>query len=175
MNDKIKSEELREKIIKKFNILIEDLDISRKLEKGIYNYSIDYADELGVIKKWDNKSFYDIYIHKCMSIYSNIDSECYIKNKRLLDRLKNKEFKPYELPYIKSIYTFPENWKTLIDEKSKRDKVLYEVKKEAATDQFKCSKCKKRECVFFELQTRSADESMTVFITCLNCGKRWTM
>ena len=34
----------------------------------------------------------------------------------------------------------PENWKELIDEKYRKDKVLYETKKEAMTDQFKCGK-----------------------------------
>ena len=28
----------------------------------------------------------------------------------------------------------------------------------------------KRECSYYELQIRSADESATLFITCLNCG-----
>ena len=39
---------------------------------------------------------------------------------------------------------FPEHWKELIDEKYRRDKILYETK-EAMTDQFKCSKCHSRE------------------------------
>ena len=68
---------------------------------------------------------------------------------------------------------FPENWKELIDEKYRRDKILYETKKEAMTDQFKCGKCSSRETCYFEMQTRSADEPMTIFITCLNCGNRW--
>ena len=114
-----------------------------------------------------------MYIKKVVSVYANLKKDSYIGNDRLLDRLKNKEFKPQEIPFMKPIYSFPENWKTLIDEKYKRDKVLFETKKEAATDQFKCSKCKKNECVFYELQTRSADESMTIFVICLNCGKRW--
>ena len=71
------------------------------------------------------------------------------------------------------VSTFPENWKVLIDKKYERDKILYESKPEAMTDQYKCGKCKKRETSFYELQTRSADEPMTTFITCLNCGHRW--
>jgi len=43
----------------------------------------------------------------------------------------------------------------------------------AATDQFKCYKCKKRKCTYYEMQTRSADEPMTTFVTCLSCGNRW--
>lgn len=44
---------------------------------------------------------------------------------------------------------------------------------EAETDMFQCSRCKKRQTTFFQLQTRSADEPMTVFIKCIPCGKRW--
>ena len=68
---------------------------------------------------------------------------------------------------------FPEHWKKIMDEKYKRDKMLYEEKHEAMTDAFKCGRCKSRECTYYELQTRSADESMTTFITCLKCGNRW--
>ncbi len=42
-----------------------------------------------------------------------------------------------------------------------------------ATDEFKCHKCKKRRCTYYQKQTRSADEPMTTFITCLECGYRW--
>jgi DNA-directed RNA polymerase subunit M/transcription elongation factor TFIIS len=39
--------------------------------------------------------------------------------------------------------------------------------------EFKCSKCKGTRTTFYALQTRSADEPMTLFVTCLTCGKRW--
>mmetsp|Transcript_84593 Transcript_84593/g.225942 ORF Transcript_84593/g.225942 Transcript_84593/m.225942 type:complete len:132 (-) Transcript_84593:47-442(-) len=42
-----------------------------------------------------------------------------------------------------------------------------------ATDMFECGKCKKRKTTFYQKQTRSADEPMTIFITCLNCGHEW--
>jgi len=42
-----------------------------------------------------------------------------------------------------------------------------------SSDMFKCGKCKKSECTFYQKQTRSADEPMTVFITCKNCGHEW--
>ncbi len=97
----------------------------------------------------------------------------YVKNNRLLSRLIKNEFTPEQLVNMSPQDMFPENWKELIDEKYRREKILYETKKEAMTDQFKCSKCKSRETAYFEMQTRSADEPMTIFITCLNCGKRW--
>lgn len=41
------------------------------------------------------------------------------------------------------------------------------------TDQFKCSKCGKRNTTYNQVQTRSADEPMTTFVYCNECGKRW--
>lgn len=33
---------------------------------------------------------------------------------------------------------------------------------QAETDAFKCSKCNQRKCTYYQMQTRSADEPMTV-------------
>jgi len=41
------------------------------------------------------------------------------------------------------------------------------------TDEFKCGKCKERNCSYYQQQTRGADEPMTTFVTCLTCGNRW--
>jgi len=38
---------------------------------------------------------------------------------------------------------------------------------------FKCGKCGKRRTTYTQLQTRSADEPMTTFVLCLDCGNRW--
>jgi len=38
---------------------------------------------------------------------------------------------------------------------------------------FKCGKCKSQETWFYQLQTRSADEPMTNFVTCSKCGNKW--
>nr|XP_029711696.1 transcription elongation factor S-II-like isoform X2 [Aedes albopictus] len=41
------------------------------------------------------------------------------------------------------------------------------------TDLLKCGKCKKRNCTYNQLQTRSSDEPMTTFVMCNECGHRW--
>lgn len=41
------------------------------------------------------------------------------------------------------------------------------------TDLLKCGKCKKRNCTYNQIQTRSADEPMTTFVLCIECGHRW--
>jgi len=44
---------------------------------------------------------------------------------------------------------------------------------QAMTDEYKCGRCKQRKCKYSQAQTRSADEPMTTFVTCLVCGNRW--
>ncbi|NXQ39814.1 TCEA3 protein, partial [Catharus fuscescens] len=41
------------------------------------------------------------------------------------------------------------------------------------TDLFQCSKCRKKNCTYNQVQTRSADEPMTTFVLCNECGNRW--
>ncbi|KAF7728218.1 RNA polymerase II elongation factor [Apophysomyces ossiformis] len=44
---------------------------------------------------------------------------------------------------------------------------------QAETDMFMCGKCRTRKCTYFQMQTRSADEPMTTFVTCVTCGNHW--
>ncbi|WRT69254.1 transcription elongation factor S-II [Kwoniella shivajii] len=44
---------------------------------------------------------------------------------------------------------------------------------QAETDAFKCGRCQQRKCTYYQMQTRSADEPMTTFVTCTNCNNRW--
>lgn len=168
--------DLREKFIElianKNNIKLNKTQI-KDLEIGIYNWSIDFADKHQIIKNWENNKFKKIYINKCVSIISNLDEELYLKNKTLYNRLKDGEFLPHELPYLSLEEIYPEKWNYIIDDIHKKEEATMNNKNISKTDQFKCGKCKKRECSYYELQIRSADESATLFITCLNCGAHW--
>ncbi|XP_034083626.1 transcription elongation factor A protein 3 isoform X2 [Gymnodraco acuticeps] len=42
-----------------------------------------------------------------------------------------------------------------------------------SSDMFQCSKCRKKNCTYNQVQTRSADEPMTTFVLCNECGNRW--
>ncbi|XP_058110672.1 transcription elongation factor TFIIS-like [Magnolia sinica] len=58
-----------------------------------------------------------------------------------------------------------------------KEKALFECERggapEATTDQFKCGRCGQRKTTYYQLQTRSADEPMTTFVTCVNCNHHW--
>ena len=67
-------DEFRDNICKELNKLIPDIKICINLEKGIVNYSIKKANEINIVKKWDNVYFVQIYIDRLRSIMMNLES-----------------------------------------------------------------------------------------------------
>lgn len=58
-----------------------------------------------------------------------------------------------------------------------KEKALFDCERgsapKATTDQFKCGRCGQRKCTYYQMQTRSADEPMTTYVTCVNCNHHW--
>ena len=165
--------EPRESIITIFKELIDNEKLAKKIEESIFKSIFELAKERRVLRKWDNLVFKKMYINKARSLYTNLKKDSYVGNAKLIQRIKQRKFDLENIADMSFQALYPEHWKKLLDEKFKREKMMYEDKEEAMTDQFKCGRCKSRKCTYFELQTRSADEGMTTFITCINCGNRW--
>jgi transcription elongation factor S-II len=157
----------RENVILKLTTIIGDNKISENLEKGIYNYTLKECEEKNLLKKWSNESFVLIYIEKLRTLIINL------KDSNLLNNLLSKQVKAHEFVYMSHQELRPELWKSLIEEKKIKDENMYAPKIEASTDNFICGKCKSKKCTYYQLQTRSADEPMTTFVTCLDCGNRF--
>jgi transcription elongation factor S-II len=140
---------------------------SINLEKGIFNYALNEAKNKKVVKKWDNPYFVQIYVDRLRSIYFNLNNEDLIK------QINDGTIKAHMVAFMTHQEMRPEKWKDLIDAKIKRDKNKFETNIAAATDTFTCRKCKGNQCTYYQMQTRSADEPMTTFCTCILCGYRW--
>lgn len=63
----------------------------------------------------------------------------------------------------------------LEDDKKKVEELFSQGRKERSAGFMRCGKCKSTEVDVEQKQTRSADEPMTLFALCTNCGARWTM
>ena len=157
-------DKFRENVRTKLTPILDDEVLSTNLEKGIYNYSIKEANSKKIIKKWDNPYFSQLYLDRLRSVYVNL------KNIELLEQVKNKEITPQTLAFMTHQEMNPGQWKTLIEQKTKRDANKFTTNIQASTDMFTCRRCKSKRSSFFEMQTRSADEPSTIFITCLDCG-----
>ena len=142
-------------------------NMGKNLEKGIYNYCIHDAGKKNIVKKWDNEYFIHIYMDRLRSVYLNMNSNY------LIELVNTQKIKIHEIAFMTHQDMFPEKWKHLLDDKKIRDENKYTPKIEASTDNFTCWKCKSKKCTYYQLQTRSADEPMTTFVTCLSCGQRW--
>ncbi|XVF29731.1 hypothetical protein REPUB_Repub15cG0147200 [Reevesia pubescens] len=63
------------------------------------------------------------------------------------------------------------------ENKEIKEKALFDCERgvapKATTDQFKCGRCGQRKTTYYQMQTRSADEPMTTYVTCVNCSNRW--
>ncbi len=145
-----------------------------QLERAVYNNCIQEGAKYHVICDWSYPLFQKLYERKMRHICANLHPNCYIQNTKLLQRYKNKEFTFDDLMTWTETEIFPERNKELAEKQFQREQRLLEGNKANATDQFYCTRCHKRQCTYYELQTRSADEPMTIFVQCVNCGKRWT-
>lgn len=145
----------------------------RGLEKSIFDASYQSAQKQYIARNWKSKVFCEVYRQMVRSVVSNLHPQSPVGNTRLLLRVKEGEFSLSAIPFMSAYDMFPEKWFSLKDKLLQREQKILEGNKSRATDQFKCRRCHKSECTYYELQTRSADEPMTIFITCLNCGKEW--
>jgi transcription elongation factor S-II len=163
-------EQLRKNVCNMFKetFVIENENICKNIEISIFNYTLREASSKKIVKKWENKYFVQLYLNRLKSLKSNMET-----NPSLLSSIKNKKINKRSLETLSHREMNPSIWKKLIEAKVKRDKNMTSDNMMAATDQFKCYKCKKRKCTYYEMQTRSADEPMTTFVTCLSCGNRW--
>ena len=162
---KDKGKLFRSNIVDKMFSNITDKNNATNLEIGIFNYSLKEAKRKKILKKWENKKFQRIYLDRLRSIYINL------KNPLLLDQINSNEITPQYLAFMTHQEMNPNRWKSLIEMKMKRDDSKYNNNLQASTDMFTCKKCKSKRCTYYELQTRSADEPATIFVTCLDCGK----
>jgi transcription elongation factor S-II len=142
-------------------------------EIGLFNSTIDYCNQNRVPLTWKSDMFTEIYRSKSRCIFGNLKGNN--NNSRLMERLRMGEFTPHELATMSHDRLYPEHWKEIIDEEELRQKSAYEQQHVAKTDRYRCGKCHKNQCSYYELQTRSADEPSTLFISCINCGNRWKM
>jgi transcription elongation factor S-II len=136
------------------------------MERAIYNWTIKESGAKKIIKKWENPAFVVLYIERARTVFMNFSKE-------IADQLMSGDIIPQKYVFMTHQEMNMGRWSTLIERKKKRDESKYAKNIEASTDMFTCKKCRSKKCTYYELQTRSADEPATIFVTCLDCGKNW--
>jgi len=145
----------------------------KALERALLEHVATSAKKHYIPRNWKAVPFQELYKTQLRSLLWNIHPRSLVKNPRLLERCLAGEFPLAHIPSMSAYDMFPERWQELADKQLIREQKILEGNKSQATDEYKCNRCHKRQCTYYEMQTRSADEPTTIFITCLNCGKRW--
>ena len=145
----------------------------KKLELAILQISMKDAIGKYVNKNFDNNMFQICYMSAARRVLSNLDPSGYVKNQHLLPRILQGHLTIDHLTSMNVMDYAPSIYTPFRERLDLHETYLLEGNKAMATDLFKCHRCQKRECTYYELQTRSADEPMTKFITCINCGSHW--
>uniref|UniRef100_A0A7S3NK08 Transcription elongation factor S-II n=1 Tax=Aureoumbra lagunensis TaxID=44058 RepID=A0A7S3NK08_9STRA len=68
---------------------------------------------------------------------------------------------------------FQRDARSLDWDKRNRDRIMKEIGIDESKGMFQCAKCKSKRISNHAKQTRSADEPMTQFFECADCGNRW--
>lgn len=166
-SEETKRDELTVHMIHQANVFVEhplrkrvaELFGSDVIENAILNKCIQDAQRWLVDIDWGTPAFKEMYRSRAMSLYAS---------RKLADSMTPEEF-----VNTTEVDRHPERWVEPLKKIAELDKALYS-RKTTANILMYCSGCKRKSnCDYYQLQTRSADEPMTTFVTCLECDKRW--
>jgi transcription elongation factor S-II len=139
------------------------------LECAILQRCIRECLKQGIDTTWTNTGFWNHYRGRCIQFYENMRAN----DGAWITRLNAGEITPESFAELSAVDLCPERWKKRIEIQIEKDKHLY-TNTGTASIYFYCSGCKKKsKCDYYQMQTRSADEPMTTFVTCLECDKKW--
>ncbi len=164
-------------------------NIAKDIERGIMLYTLLIA---GVLMKnvtgWYSEEFRIIYHTKANAIVSSLSNYEFadelfyslIKHGLEVDEYEEKlqkTYAPIEIAFLKRSQLLPKLFEKVYENKMKhyQEIGLTDAKadfKEGGKSTVQCHKCRGFYTDYIQLQTRSADEPMTIFYRCRECGNR---
>lgn len=140
-------------------LLVRDKFGSQEIEDAILQRCVAEAQRWFIDIDWNCPAFREMYRARSIQLF---------QSRKLAGTMTSEEF-----ANTTEIDRHPERWAKIIQDILEKDKALYSKKTTASIAMY-CSGCKRKtKCDYYQMQTRSADEPMTTFVTCLECDKRW--
>lgn len=144
--------------------------LAEKIELGIFEYTMITIskDNNDVIEFMVN-----IYEDKIQDICKNLDTHNErIKNYTLRKLLLQKKLDPFFVAFMTPQQLHPVRWAKELERRRVIETTNNEQK---VTENYTCRKCGDKKSTTTQTQTRSADEPMTIFVTCLTCHNTFTI
>jgi transcription elongation factor S-II len=145
------------------------LRLSTNIEIAVYNHTLRTATDTKVATSWTNQAFVLLYNSYMRSVVSNMTRD------DMIHVFIDSSFDASVLE-TESIAQFnKDKWEPIVQQTTMMADGMYETNAEASSDDFVCRKpkCRSKKCSYYQMQTRSADEPMTTYVTCLDCGSRY--
>lgn len=167
-------ESTRAYVVKKFSQILDIPETSNlciNLEKSLNNWAVRRARYFSDQPAWDNPSFVNRYKHKFLELQAHI-----LRLDTLRDVIRDGTLKPTKLVEMPPSHLWPGGpYDAALTNRIYRDLRKADMARENKNLDgfFTCNRCKSKKTTYYQLQTRSADEPMTTFVTCLNCDKSW--
>lgn len=166
---------------------------AKNIEKAVWLWALEETRLRGEKPVFENRLLRWRYKHKIIHLMSELTRDatkvaCTLTVKdgrvkltcevqpQLVYRLLKREVKSQNLPSMPAEQLQPDGVLAQGLLKLKRrdlDREKARAQDEDYNGIFKCGKCKSIKTTYYQLQTRSADEPMTSYVTCKNCGNRW--
>lgn len=132
--------------------------IARQVELATYNV---YKSETNVQ-----------YKTKLRSLYQNLKNKSNpgLRKRVLSGEITPERFATMSSEELKSPERRAEDERL---EKENMNKAMVGMPEKSISATLTCGKCRQKKVSYSQAQTRSADEPMTTFCECTNCGNRW--
>jgi DNA-directed RNA polymerase subunit M/transcription elongation factor TFIIS len=142
--------------------ILDDIDKAIQIETSIFEFALTYC----LTNDYTSDNIYSIYCDKFYNIKQNLVDER-INNKSFRKNIIGNKIDLKQIAFFTPAQLHPEKWQCFIEKqkciKERENNIKY-------SDAYKCYKCGESKSKISLVQTRSADEPMTMFITCLVCG-----
>jgi transcription elongation factor S-II len=166
---------LRAKAISRLNEVIGTKipeSLIQNIEKSVFNWSIQRSKQLNDTPSWENRYFRERYSRKVETVRKAFVSG------DLVDRILSGVIKTKDIASLEPAALWLDGPWARTEEAIKEKQVKMDIaEKKFESDDYKglyqCGRCKSWKTTYYQMQTRSADEPMTTFVTCVNCSKRW--
>ena len=164
---------IREKVIQNFTECTTS-ELAKSLEEHLLEAVVQQCKQNGIDVDWANRIFWNTYRSKAISLYENLRTDGTVANtENWAKKLMSQEVEPKTFVEMSAEELCPSRWKAALDKIIETEIRLYSKNVSAAIYLY-CSRCKKKsKCDYYQMQTRSADEPMTTFVTCLECDREW--
>lgn len=160
----------RAKVVCRFHGALDDEVTAQRLEVCLWNWTIRTCQRDHIPLYWEDSRFRYRYTTRALSLEFNAKH-----NPEMLANLRSKRVSVKAFANMTPVEMWPEKW-----QEAYQKVALRQLRREADVDAstvpdgaYTCHKCKSQKTVYTSMQIRSADEPMTTFVRCLNCGKSW--